>query len=74
MIFKLDVAWDSRSNVILWSFVPQDHRAEGLLERLGFRDVFNRQAPLTFQGLAAVAAGRMLRACGARFSDKEFHD
>ena len=63
MIFKLDVAWDCRSNVIVWSFLPQDERAESLLKRLGFRD----QASLILQGHAAVAAGKMLKACGARF-------
>ena len=63
MIFKLDVAWDCRSNAIVWSFLPQDERAESLLKRLGFRD----QASLILQGHAAVAAGKMLKACGARF-------
>ncbi len=63
MIFKLDVAWDCRNSVILWSFLPQDERAESLLKRLGFRD----QASLVLQGHAAVAAGKMLKACGARF-------
>lgn len=63
MIFKLDVAWDCRSNAIVWSFLPQDERAESLLKRLGFRD----QASLTLQGHAAVAAGKMLKACGAKF-------
>ena len=61
MIFKLDVEWDVRNRAIVWSFLPQDERAESLLKRLGFRD------QLVLQGVAAVAAGKMLKACGARF-------
>ena len=67
MIFKLDVAWDHRNRSIAWSFIPQDERAEGLLERLGFRKTVENASPLTFQGIAAVAAGKMLKACGAKF-------
>jgi hypothetical protein len=61
MIFKLDVEWDTRNRAIVWSFLPQDERADSLLKRLGFRD------QLILQGVAAVAAGKMLRACGAKF-------
>lgn len=67
MNFKLDAAWDGRA--IVWSFVPQDSRAEALLDRLGFRDVFHHHEGLSLRGPAAVAAGRMLRACGATFGE-----
>jgi hypothetical protein len=67
MIFKLDVAWDHHSRTIAWSFIPQDERAEGLLERLGFRKTVETVSPLTFRGIAAVATGKMLKACGAKF-------
>jgi hypothetical protein len=70
MNFKLDVVWDSRFQIILWSFLPQDRSAEALLERLGFHDVFKHSGALTLHGLAAVAVGRMLRACGATFGDQ----
>ena len=66
MKFKLDAAWDGRQ--IAWSFLPQDHLAENLLKRLGFREVFEHRT-LTLRGLGAVTAGKMLRACGATFGE-----
>jgi hypothetical protein len=63
VIFKLDATWDCRNDTIVWSFLAQDERAESLLKRLGFRD----QTLLILQGVAAVAAGKMLKACGAKF-------
>ena len=67
MIFKLDAAWDGQIAKIAWSFLPEDESAEALLDRLGFRDVFKHHTALTLHGMSAVAAGRMLRACGAKF-------
>ena len=71
MIFKLDIAWDADAKAILWIFRPQTRRAEALLERLGFHDVFEHHQALTLHGNAAVAAGKMLRACGATFGEIE---